>query len=139
MHFKKLRNYYFIRLERGEEIVTQLQSFCEQNKIKLGFIQGIGAVNKAIVGFFDLSRKKYFSSTYEGDHEITGLTGNITEMNDSPYLHLHINLAGSNNIVVGGHLNEAYVSVTCEIIITVIEGSIDRFPDQEIGVNLLHL
>lgn len=139
MHFKKLQNYYFLRLEQGEEIVAILQSFCEDNQIKLGFIQGIGAVNKAIVGFFDLSRKKYFSSTYEGDHEITSLTGNITEMAGSPYLHLHINLAGSNNIAIAGHLNEAYVSVTCEIIITVIDGSIDRFPDDEIGVNLLHV
>ena len=41
-----------------------------------------------------------------------------------------------NNEVFGGHLNEAYVSATCEMIIEIIEGKIDRYFDQEIGLNL---
>lgn len=39
--------------------------------------------------------------------------------------------------VFGGHLNRAIVSATCEMIITVSEGRIDRKYSQDIGLNLL--
>ncbi|MFC1887392.1 PPC domain-containing DNA-binding protein [Candidatus Cloacimonadota bacterium] len=139
MFYKKGEDYYFLRFEIGEEIVTELQKFCEKEKVKLGFIQAIGAVNKAVVGFFHTGSKKYLSNELKGDHEITSLTGTITEMNDSPYLHLHISLADEENNVIGGHLNEAYVSVTCEMIITVLKGSVSRFKAEALGINLLDL
>ena len=38
--------------------------------------------------------------------------------------------------VVGGHLNRARISVTCELVITVTDGTVDRFLDESIGINL---
>ena len=39
--------------------------------------------------------------------------------------------------VVGGHLNRAVVSVTCEMVIRILSGAVDRRPDPETGINLL--
>ena len=36
----------------------------------------------------------------------------------------------------GGHLNAARVSATCEMVITVLEGTVDRFHDDATGLNL---
>ena len=36
-----------------------------------------------------------------------------------------------------GHLNSAYVSATCELVIDVAEGRVDRKFSDEIGLNLL--
>lgn len=36
----------------------------------------------------------------------------------------------------GGHLNKAIVSATCEMVISIIEGNVDRYFDEEIGLNL---
>lgn len=41
--------------------------------------------------------------------------------------------------VFGGHLNRAVVSATCEMIVTVIDGEIDRYADADVGLNLLKL
>lgn len=41
-----------------------------------------------------------------------------------------------NGNAIGGHLNSATVSATCEMIITVIDGTVDRYFDEEIGLNL---
>ena len=41
-----------------------------------------------------------------------------------------------NGHVFGGHLNEATVSATCEMVIEIIDGKVDRYFDEEIGLNL---
>ena len=44
--------------------------------------------------------------------------------------------ADGNNNVVGGHLNKATVSATCEMFIHVIDGEVNRKFSDEIGLNL---
>ena len=48
-----------------------------------------------------------------------------------------MSVADKNNSVYGGHLNSAIVSATCEMIIMIIDGTVDRKFDDNIGLNLL--
>lgn len=137
MEYKKFGNKYVLRMDRGEEIVETLKTFCREENITLGWVKGIGAVNQATVGLFEVASKKYHSTNFEGDYEITSLVGNISTMNNEVYLHLHINLSDIECRTFGGHLNSATIGVTGEIIIESIEGSIDRELSEEIGVNLI--
>lgn len=136
MEFKKFENKYIVRIDRGEEILETLKNFCKDNNITLGSVQGIGAVNKATVGVFNTEKKEYHSTTVTGVYEITSLLGNISTMNGETYLHLHITLANDKYEVCGGHLNAAFVSATCEIVIDSINGSVDREHSDEVGLNL---
>ncbi|MDO9576252.1 MAG: DNA-binding protein [Candidatus Cloacimonadales bacterium] len=137
MKCKKMGTVYFVRIDRGEEVVSELKKVCEKHNIKLGKISAIGAVNKATIGFFDVAEKQYHSTILTGDHEITTLLGNITTMDGEIYLHCHITLAGEDQKVIGGHLNEAVVSATCEAIIEEFSGEVNRFRDETLGLNLL--
>lgn len=136
MEFKKFGNKYVIRMDKGEEIVETLKKFCEEEHITLGWVKGIGAVNKAIIGLFETSTKKYHSIELKGDHEITSLLGNISTMNNEVYLHLHINLADEEYKTYGGHLTSAVISATGEILVEAVDGEVDRSFSQEIGLNL---
>ncbi len=137
MNFKRFGEKYVIRIDKEEKIVETLTKICVVNEIYAGMISRIGAVSKAKIGLFNSEEKRYFSTELLGDYEITSLNGNISTMNGEIYLHLHINLADEEHKTFGGHLNEAVVSATCEVIIEKIEGSIEREFDEETGLNLL--
>ncbi|MEJ6951215.1 PPC domain-containing DNA-binding protein [Natronospora cellulosivora (SeqCode)] len=137
MEYKKFANKYVIRMDKGEEIISTLKKFCEENQISLGRVSGIGAVNKASIGLFETKTKEYHSLELSGDHEITSLSGNISKMDGEVYLHLHANLADSSYNTKGGHLSQAFISATGEFIVEEIEGELDRKFSEEIGLNLL--
>ena len=139
MKHKQFGEKYIIRIEKGEEIVATLIKFCQEQKITLGTISGIGATNQAIIGLFKTDQKEYISQEFTGDYEITSLLGNISQKNGEVYPHLHATLADANNIGYGGHLTSAVVSATFEAVLQKINGQIDRQFDKEIGLNLLKI
>jgi len=139
MQTKKFNNKIIVRIDKGEEIVKSLEEVCQNNNITLGSISGIGATNKATVGLFDVATKEYHSKELIGNYEIAPLSGNISTMDNKIYLHLHINLCDSNHNSFGGHLNSAIVSATCECVIDIIDGKINRKFSDEIGLNLINI
>lgn len=138
MEYRKFGDSYVVRLDKHEEIVTQLTSLCQKENISLGSVTGLGCVNSAKIGVFDTEKKVFLSRTYEGMFEIADLTGSVTTMNGAPYLHLHITI-GSTELdqCISGHLAEATISGTAEIIIHAVNGRVEREFSPEIGLNLL--
>lgn len=137
MEYKKFNNHYVLRLEKGEEIISEVKELCKKEQISLGTISGIGASNKIEIGLFNTETKEYKTSIKEGMFEITSLLGNITCKDKEVYLHCHINFSDSSLNTYGGHLVQAYISATCEIVITKIDGTVNREFDENIGLNLL--
>ncbi len=81
-------------------------------------------------------QKQYKSNHFQGDFEIVSLTGTINTMDDEFYTHLHLSAGNEQGEVFGGHLNRAIVSATCEMIVQVIDGRVDRKFDEDTGLNL---
>ena len=64
------------------------------------------------------------------------LNGTINTMDGDFYSHLHMSAGNEKGQVFGGHLNRAIVSATCEMVITILDGTVDRKFDPDIGLNL---
>jgi hypothetical protein len=137
MEYRKFDNTYLVRMDRGEEILEQVKVLALKENIKLATVQALGAVNDFTVGVFRTSEKKYDANSFQGNYEIVSLTGTINTMNGEFYTHLHMSAGDETGRVVGGHLNRAMVSATCEMVVTVIPGTVDRAFSEEIGLNLL--
>ena len=98
-------------------------------------IKSTGVPQRA-AGVFDTKEKVFKGHTWEGDLEIVSIGGNINTMNGETYTHFHISVADESGNVYGGHLTEAVISGTGELVLTEIEGTVDRKFDEEIGLNL---
>ena len=136
MEYKRFENVIVARMDKGEEIVSKLKELALKENIKLANVNALGAVDCFTVGAYDVEKQKYNSNRFEGVYEIVSLTGSINTMNDEYYSHLHMSCSDETGKTVGGHLNEAHISATCEMFIYVIEGRVDRYKDNITGLNL---
>ena len=136
MEYRKFDSTIIARIDKGEEILEKVKEIALKENIKLASISALGAVNDFTVGVFKTNEKKYYSNSFQGYFEITSLTGTINTMNGEFYTHIHMSAGNEKGEVFGGHLNRAIVSATCEMVITIIDGTVDRYFDEEIGLNL---
>lgn len=139
MKVRRMDEKYIIRIDPGEEIIETLKRVCEEKNIKLGTVTGIGSTNNLKIARYDDEKKEYVYKDLKGKYEITSLLGNIFQMDNKAYIHLHINLSDENFNALGGHLVNAYVSSTCELVLDRIEGYVDRIKDEKTGLNILNL
>lgn len=139
MKYQRFEQTIIVRMDKGEDIVEQVKNVASKEKIKLASISALGAINEFTVGVFKTKEKKYYANEFKGDFEIVSLTGTINTMNDEYYSHMHLSAGNDQGQVFGGHLNKAIVSATCEMVIQIINGEVDRYFDEEVGLNLLKL
>lgn len=139
MDFRKFDDCYVLRIDKGEELIASLTEFCKKENVKLASVQGLGASDHAVVGLFDAAAHKYRTASFDEPMEITSLTGSISTKDGEPYLHIHSTFGRGDMSVVGGHLSECRISLTCELFIKTLNGRVERRLDEEkTGLNLYH-
>ena len=138
MDYRRFGNKIIVRIDRGEEILEKVKEIALKENIKLAGISALGATNDFTVGVYNVDEKKYYANEFKGSYEIVSLTGTINTMNGEFYTHIHMSAGNDKGEVFGGHLNKAMVSATCEMVIDIIDGSVDRSYDEEIGLNIFN-
>ena len=136
MQYKRFNNTIVARIDKEEEILEKIKEIALKENIKLASVNALGATNDFTVGVFKVEEKKYYSNNFKGNFEIVSLFGTINTMNNEFYTHIHMSAGNDKGEVFGGHLNRAIVSATCEMIINIIDGKIDRYFDEDVGLNL---
>lgn len=136
MDYRRFGDTLIVRIDPQEEIIQQVRAVAEKENITLASVEALGAVNDFTVGVFNTTEKKYYSNRFQGAYEIVSLTGTITTKDGKFYQHLHMSAGDGQGAVFGGHLNKATVSATCEMVIRVIDGTVERVMDKDIGLNL---
>ncbi len=105
-------------------------------------VKALGAVDDFNVGLFDVETKQYHTNRFQFPAEIVSLWGTVTTKDGKFYPHIHMSAADVHGSVFGGHLNNARVSATCEMVVDDIsEGSsngfvVERKLNEEVGLNL---
>jgi len=132
--FKKI---HVFRIKPKKELLSNIANFCCEYSISSGVIIGIiGSLEKARLNFLVELPGKYESVDYSGPLEIVCAQGSIALREDSPFIHIHIQLTGQD-ICRGGHLAEATVFSTAEVVIGELDYQLFRQLDEYTGLNEL--
>jgi len=129
------------RLFPGEDILESLEQIALDYDIHAGKLNLIGAIGGAHLGYFNVEKKEYMDFEVDEDLEVVSCMGNISRKGDNtPVVHAHMVVADEAGRCYGGHLMKGCtVSVTIEILITVLAGTLTRTEDGSTGLHLLNL
>ena len=136
MNLNKDKNKYFISLDKGEYVNQSLLEISNKEKIKSGWIDGVGAIYDIEVGYFDVEQKDYVRKKFLGDYELLSLSGNISIKEGSRFIHTHITFSDIEFNVFGGHLFDAKIAAAGEFLIDSCDFGIKRKYNTNLGLHL---
>jgi predicted DNA-binding protein with PD1-like motif len=125
--------------EKGDEAASLLRSYVRDERVSSGSISGIGAFERARLGFFDWTTKSYAEIPVEQQTEVLSLTGDVASKDGEPEVHVHVVLGMADGTTIGGHLMEGTVRPTLEVVLVRSPGHIIRTIDAESGLPLIDL
>ena len=135
------KNKYVLKADVGEEVISQLQEFCKENKIEAASFFAIGAAKELKLGWYDVGAKEYTWKEFAEKLEIVSLLGNIAVRQPAEekevIAHAHGSFSNQHMQLLGGHVEKLVVGAACEIVLEKLEGHIEKAYDDEIGLNLM--
>ncbi len=119
----------------GADLLTELVSVCQEEKIRFGRVEAIGAVQRAVVGYYDQGTRQHREVTIPRPLELVGLGGNVSLHDERIALHAHVALADNRGHAWGGHLKPGTIVYSVEFEIEIWEGpSFERREDARTGL-----
>ncbi len=102
----RLGRSFLGRLPEGQDPLVALADFCREKGVRAGWLSAIGTLRRAVLGYFDETRREYLRIPVEGFREIASCQGNVSLRDGQPFVHLHIVLSAEDGSTVAGHLLE---------------------------------
>lgn len=129
---------FVVVLQTGDEAIACLQDLAETERLSAAQITALGAFETAELRFFEWSSKEYLPISVREQTEVATLVGDIALDKDcNPSLHLHAVLGKRDGTALAGHLTEARVRPTLEVVVTETPVHLRRLPDRETGLALI--
>ncbi|PYQ72625.1 MAG: DUF296 domain-containing protein [Acidobacteria bacterium] len=128
---------FVIVLATDDEAVKSLTSFAVNQRLAASHFTAIGAFSRAVVAYFDWSAKQYRHISIDEQVEVLSLMGDVTIEDGKPKVHAHVVLGKADATAHGGHLIEASVRPTLEIVVTETPRPLHRRFDPASGVALI--
>ena len=110
---------YAVIFYQGDEAFSGLLEFAEKYHVTSAHFTAVGAVNGATLGWFDSQRKMYKKIPINGQHEVIGMSGDIALFEGKPVVHTHMMVGNPDGTTRAGHVLDAHVSPTLEVMVTV--------------------
>lgn len=128
---------YAVVLDTDDEVLREVGNFVRKQEVEAASITAIGAFRRAVLGYFQWETKQYRQIVVEEQVEVLSLLGDVAVGDQGPTLHLHAVLGKADGSVVGGHLLEAQVRPTLQVILIQPPSYLRKRKDPETGLALI--
>ncbi len=138
LHDSNGQKTYAVVLGTGEEVMASLQQFVAAQRILAAGVTGIGAFSDVELRYFDWEKKEYRRIPVREQVEVASLVGDVAEdPAGKPALHIHLVCGRWDGSAVAGHLGQAHVRPTLELIVTESPAHLRKVKDKESGLALI--
>jgi predicted DNA-binding protein with PD1-like motif len=132
------RKTYAVIMETGDEAMSCLQRFVAAEGIVSAQFTAIGAFSDAVLKYFDWEAKVYREIPVSEQVEVASLIGDVAETpNGKAALHIHTVLGRRDGSAMAGHLGQAHVRPTLEVVLTESPVHLCKKYDPESGLALI--
>jgi predicted DNA-binding protein with PD1-like motif len=128
---------YAVIFDKDEEFISGLTSWAKENKLGGSHFTAIGAFREVTLGYFDRDKKDYQKIPVREQVEVLSLIGDIALKDGIPQVHAHVVVGKFDGSAHGGHILEARVWPTLELILTESPKHLCRKYDPETGLALI--
>jgi predicted DNA-binding protein with PD1-like motif len=125
--------------DKGDEVMQVLTEFAAERKLAAGHFTAIGAFSDVKLGFLDPETKEYEPIVLDEQVEALTLVGDVSLQDGEPRIHAHVVVGRRDGRAYGGHLLEAHVWPTLEVVLTESPAHLRREVDRETGLPLIVL
>jgi predicted DNA-binding protein with PD1-like motif len=139
IHEHKGEKTFALIFETGDEAMKGLVDFAKANKLGAARFTAIGAFRDVTLGYFDWEKKQYQKIPVREQVEVLSLIGDVALEGDQPRVHAHVVVGRSDGSTRGGHLLEAHVRPTLEVILNESPTHLQKQFDAETGLALIRL
>ena len=138
MDYRKYGSTVYIRMDKGDEIISGILEICRKEQILSAVFSGIGGCSEAQIQTFLPETRAFETQTISGMLELAALTGNIiTDEKHALCHHTHAVFSykeDGRHCMAGGHMKSITVLYTAEIELRpVAGGAIQKRFDPETG------
>ena len=131
-------NTFILVFETGDELAKGLLDFANLASLSAASFKAVGALSSVRLGWFSWDNKKYEPSvTLDEQVELLSLIGDVALKDGTPVVHAHAVIGRKDGTAQGGHLLDAHVRPTCEVILTESPIHLQKQIDPESGLALI--
>lgn len=130
---------FVLVFDTGDEVASLLKQFAQDQHLEASHFSAIGAFSDITLGYFNIGRKDYEKIRVKEQVEVLSLLGNVAMENSAPKIHAHVVVGKSDGTAHGGHLLEAHVRPTLEVVLEESPRHLRRKQDPATGLALIDL
>ena len=139
LHEQQGEKTFVLIFDTGDEVVSGLLDFARKHHLDSSHFTAVGAFSDVVVGYFDWERKGYTRIPLPEQVEVLALVGDIALARGEPKVHAHVVVGKADGTAHGGHLLEAHVRPTLEVVLVESPQHLQRQSDPESGLALIRL
>jgi len=132
------RTFALIMAE-GDEVLSKVQVFAAKENVRAAQVTAIGALSDVVLRYFDWDEKDYRQIPVREQVEVASLNGDIAVGPDGkPAIHIHLVVGKKDGGAMAGHLGEAHVRPTLEMIVIEQPSYLQKVHDPKTGLALIN-
>jgi len=131
---------FVLVFEVNDELAGGLREFASEQKLASASFKAIGALSSVKLGWLNWETKRYeLSVSLDEQVELLSLIGDVALKDGEPQVHVHAVVGKRDGTAHGGHVLQAYIRPTCEVVLTESPAQLKKEFDPKAGIALIKL